>query len=66
LQALDQQLSDMSGWHNRFTWTDEALHTDPTWDHVRSLAREVLAAFGWTDDAPPSYAAEFVPGRKSE
>ena len=54
LKAVDAMLDRMSGAANAHLWTDKALCNDTAWDHVRSLANQVLTAFQWPLDRPPA------------
>ena len=60
LQALDELLSRMSGEQNASFWTEEALGSDPTWEVVRSMAKAVVASFGWELRRPPPSSATYV------
>lgn len=54
LQALDQQLSSLSGEHHADFWlVEENLQVDPRWEEIRSLAKAVASAFGWEIAPPP-------------
>lgn len=65
LNALDKLLNSISGENNSPLWTDDALRTDPSWAKVRDLAQEVLAAFGWPLDVPPTYRSNYIKGASS-
>ena len=41
-------------------WTEEAVRMSPEWEDVRHLAAQVLKAFSWTTEIPPSYAHEYI------
>ena len=43
LSDLESKLHSMSGPENEELWTDEALHGDPHWVRVRTLASRVVA-----------------------
>ena len=54
LDAIDQQLSDMSRQDNSHLWTETALYNSKEWERVRNLALKALEAFGWPNEVPPS------------
>ncbi len=56
LTELSAYLDSQSGPHNAGFWTDEALVSDPRWDHIRALAQAALLAFQWPRDVPPPEA----------
>lgn len=60
VQALDEILDRMSGEENASFWTEEALRADPTWDQIRSIAKAVVATFGWELRPPPPSNATYV------
>ena len=43
---------------------ERVVLTDPAWELVRRAARDALSVFGWPLDRPPSYAHEYVGGRR--
>jgi hypothetical protein len=60
LRTLDTRIDDV--FHGE---RDESvLLTDPAWEPVRRAARDVLSVFGWPLGQPPSYAHEYVGGRR--
>jgi hypothetical protein len=63
LASLNQQLDAITGLGAN-KWTDDAVHVAAEWQAIRGLAAQALKAFGWTIETPPSYAHEFVPGKK--
>jgi hypothetical protein len=70
LRALDDYLDAVSGGGpNAENWVEDALYKSPVWQQIRSLARAVLAAFGWQDACPPTATergAVYVRGRQME
>jgi len=61
IDTLDQLLARMSGEQNAPLWTEEALRSGPVWEEVRSAAKAVAAAFGWTLRRPPPSGATYIP-----
>ena len=59
LAALDAALNAVD------QWDDEALGTDPRWEHVRQVTRFALAAFQWPESEPPPGRSTFIPGLES-
>ncbi len=47
LQKLDSALNAISGPENLDLWTDAAFASDPQWEIIRDLARNVMVEFGW-------------------
>lgn len=45
-------------------WVESALYSHPFWEELRTLASQSLVAFGWPEETPPSYAHEYVPGKR--
>jgi hypothetical protein len=64
LRALDQKLEAMSGSKKEDLWLSEDSLSHSEWSAVRSLAKEVLLAFGWPTDEPPPSTAIYVSGKK--
>jgi hypothetical protein len=44
---------------------ESALGSNAFWQRLRVLAKQSLDAFGWPLETPPSYAHEYVRGKKS-
>lgn len=59
--TLSQIITRMSGKQNSSFWTEEALHTHPTWEEIRSAAKATAAAFGWELRCPTTSDAMYVP-----
>jgi hypothetical protein len=61
---INRLLGEISGRHNAQEWTIEALNTSPTWQKVRTRAREALFAAGLPLDPPPPGRSKYasVPG----
>ena len=54
VQRLDDYTEQISGMHHEELWFDErTLLSDPRWEKVRALAKDVLSAFGWENTPPP-------------
>lgn len=56
LADVNKRLNAMSRLGAEFEeelWTEEALSSSPHWAHVRQLAADALAAFGWSVESPP-------------
>ena len=64
LRSLDHKLEAMSGSKNEELWLSDDYLLHAEWSVVRSLAREVLHAFGWPADEPPPSDAIYVSGKK--
>jgi hypothetical protein len=64
LNDLDDELTGMSGEVHSFLWTEDALRQDKRWEEVRNLAKSALVTFGWANEVPPSYAHEYVKGKR--
>jgi hypothetical protein len=64
LNALDDELTRMSGKLHSFLWTEDALRQDKRWEEVRNLAKRVSSTFGWANEIPPSYAHEYIKGNR--
>jgi hypothetical protein len=47
-------------------WHERSLRLDPFWGELRTLGKQALEAFGWPVEAPPSYAHEYVPGKRRD
>jgi hypothetical protein len=62
LAAMDAHIGNPSG--DRTVWYESALPSHPFWKELRERAIQTLNAFAWPQETPPSYAAEYVPGRK--
>ena len=60
LERLDRMLESMSGPSNLEYWENTALDSNPAWNEVRILAKQVLKAMGWDDTPPPSSRDIFV------
>jgi hypothetical protein len=65
LTDLDRLLTEMSGPGHPELWRGADCLNHPTWAEVRVRARTVLAAFGWSSDAPPADRAVYVPGSRA-
>jgi hypothetical protein len=61
LERLNRILSQLTGL-GRECWTEEAVRQSGEWKQVRTLAAVALDSFGWSLEAPPSHADEFVGG----
>ena len=61
LVALNEEIDRLSAADDASLWTDEALASSPSWEHVRSLARAVVKALGWAHESPgPDPKAVYV------
>jgi hypothetical protein len=60
LKAIDEKLHWLTA-DSKEHWTDEAVHSSPEWECLRSLATNALQLFGWAAEMPPSYEHEYVP-----
>ena len=54
LNEIDHKLKTIT------KWSDEDVRTTTAWEDIRQNARQLLAAFEWPQDTPPSYAHEYV------
>jgi hypothetical protein len=59
IAELDQKL-DWLTVNGEQHWGDEAVQTSPEWENVRRIAADVLKAFGWPAEGPPSHAHEYI------
>lgn len=64
LATVDHQIGTVNSGSN--VWQESALHSDPFWEELRTLAKQALEAFGWPLEKPPSYAHEYIPGKPRE
>lgn len=62
VDALDKIIVEMSGPQNASFWTDDALRSHPTWETIRSAAKDVVGAFGWELRHPPPSGAIYITG----
>lgn len=61
IDALDQQITEMSGERNADFWLEEThLASHPTWEVIRSLARSCASTFGWAIEVPPPSGAIYI------
>lgn len=60
LEALDARLATLSGEANEAFWTEEAVRSDPRWEGLRDLARNVLRTFGWPSHLPPTDRGTYI------
>lgn len=66
LDALDRCLDDLSGPANEAFWVEpSALALDPRWETIRTLARDVLSNFEWSNETPPLNGAVYVTSDKA-
>ena len=54
LRALDRKFEALDASGREELWDDQDSLDLPEWSEVRQLAREVIRAFGWPTDKPPS------------
>jgi hypothetical protein len=64
LAAVDAHIADPNSTGDRGVWEESALSSHPFWQELRNLAIQSLNAFGWPQETPPSYAHEYVPGKR--
>jgi hypothetical protein len=64
LAAVDTHIDIPNIDEYKSVWDESALYSHPFWEELRDLAIQSLNAFGWPQETPPSYAHEFVPGRR--
>ena len=60
LERLDQTLGAFSGTAHTDAWIEEALHPHPAWRKFRQRAIDVLVAFNWPREGPPSNGSIYV------
>jgi len=51
--ALDEHIEAMSEPEDPELWTDDGLRGRSEWNTLRTLARAVLTAMAWSNEAPP-------------
>lgn len=68
LAALDEHIdaASPSRGTDRSMWNDDALSSHSFWVTARTLAARALETFGWPVEKPPSYAHEYVRGKRLE
>ena len=64
LAAVDAHIAVPNSIGDRTVWDESALHSHPFWEELRKLAAQSLNAFGWPRETPPSYAHEYVSGKR--
>lgn len=64
LAAVEAHIDVPNSTGDRSVWEESALYSHPFWQELRNLAIQSLNAFGWPQEAPPSYAHEYVPGKR--
>lgn len=52
LTTLDRHLEQLSGPDPAGFWTEEGVRADARWETIRGMARDALAACGWTPIGP--------------
>jgi hypothetical protein len=61
IDALDQQITALSGAWNEAFWSTDGVMSDPRWEQIRARAREVLLACGWAVEVPGPSTAIYIP-----
>jgi len=64
LAAVEAHIAAPNSTGDRTVWDEGALYSHPFWGELRNLAIQSLNEFGWPQEAQPSYAHEFVPGKQ--
>lgn len=65
LHQLDELLSAMSD-ESESLWTLDALQHSPEWQHIRCLAKALLAAFGIPQQAPTLAGLTYITAAPGE
>lgn len=60
INHLDSLVRAMSGEQNSEFWTEEALRSHETWNEIRTRAKLVASAFGWSVDVPPPTSGIYI------
>jgi hypothetical protein len=61
LQKIDSSLEKLSR-EDEALWTDDALHSRPEWEELRSMAKVALGSFGWPIERPPEGRSRYISG----
>jgi hypothetical protein len=64
LATVDAHTDVPNSTGDRTVWEESALYSHSFLEELRNLAIQSRNTFGWPQETPPSYAHQYLPGRR--